>query len=163
MGVDNLAQFSADLDSWINVEVPAEVVAFQKKVHLLVLGCGFSDSQGNMKMAAGLLEMTPVDTGTARANWISSVGAPSGGIVEVEGIRQRNRAALPADFIGAPASAEETDNAMSALAGLKFGENSYIVNNLEYISILEDGGVNRVGHHMVSRSIINAEGVLANG
>jgi hypothetical protein len=165
MASATLAQFNAQIDKWIGVTVPAKAVAFQKKIHFMVLGAAFQDAQGNIRMVSGLLQMTPVDTGRARGNWQSSAGAPAVGTIEgfPKSTRKRGDTPSAADFIGGPPTPTEQEAAAAGLSGLAFGQTSYITNNLPYIAILNDGGVNRVAHHMVERAVANVRSVLAAG
>lgn len=158
-----LAQFNANLDTWIGKTVPGAAIAAQKRLTFMALGCAFLDSQGNVGFIQGVLQFTPVDTGRARGNWQVSAGEPAFGEVPGEWgtKREARKGALSASFVGAPASGDETGRAQSALAGLQFGQRSYISNSLPYIAILNDGGTNRVAHHMVERAVANVRGAVA--
>jgi hypothetical protein len=157
-----LAQFNAGLDRWINESVPAAAVAFHKKVHFMIGGCTFLDDAGNLTLVPGLLNFTRVDTGRARGNWQSSIGAPAEGTIdEGFGPPRRGREIRPAEFVGEPATAEETARAQAALAGLRMGQSTYWTNNLPYVVILNDGGVHRrQGDHMVERAMATTRQML---
>jgi len=66
-----------------------------------------------------VVERTPVDEGNARDSWAMSIGKP-------------------------PSASQKDGNLLSKvinkLKSLRFGQITYIVNNAEYILILEDGG-----------------------
>lgn len=71
-----------------------------------------------------IVEKTPVDTGTARANWQISIG-----------IRKRNKLKRK-DTAGG----DTIVKGIEALTGLGPFEIVFIQNNLDYISVLEEGG-----------------------
>jgi hypothetical protein len=68
---------------------------------------------------------TPVDTGRAKSNWIPSIGTPSTDkIIKEEYDKTGGEAIQKAIDVG---------------AGIKFGSDVYISNNLPYIGRLNDG------------------------
>jgi hypothetical protein len=74
-----------------------------------------------MDVHAAVVLKTPVDTGRARANWFTTIGAPS------------SYSTSDAD----PSAMEE--DLHSVLASFRIGDDVYIVNNLPYINVLEYG------------------------
>lgn len=73
--------------------------------------------------AAQLIDMTPVDTGRARANWTVAVGAPWGDVRDAT------------DKSGQATKSAAT----AALAAYRCGPSIWITNNLPYIERLENG------------------------
>jgi hypothetical protein len=164
MGIRNLDRFKARLDQWGQVHVPEKSLQLQKRVAFLVLGAYFvstemgRDSRGRytrvpqVVAVAGLLQLTPVDSGRARGNYQLTYGSPATGILE--------------DFptgtsTGSAPTSDENMRAMKALSRARPYGRMFIVNNLPYIVVLNDGGVNRVAHHMMERAISNARAALA--
>lgn len=86
-------------------------------------------------LAAALVRLTPVDTGRARSNWITTDGAPTDAIVEEN------------DKSGAPSikSAEAVQP--------KLGRTIFINNNLPYIGWLNNGTDNMKAFNMIPRAI----------
>jgi len=91
-----------------------------------------------------IMERTPVDTGTARVNWEIGVGSipRSVAIILEEG-------AEPEGFV----SQEAWVNGLRELAAIRPGDVAYIVNNIEYIEILEEGSKGRSGAGMVKLTV----------
>ncbi len=80
---------------------------------------------------------TPVDTGRARANWISSVNAAE----------ERND--LPPDKTGQAA----LDQARLTVGRYRLGQSIFLTNNVEYISFLENGSSKQAPNGMVAAAI----------
>lgn len=85
-------------------------------------------------MFSRVIQRTPVDTGRARAGWQVGVGGmPSGS----------DPGPMPkrAKGIGASSSlaqrAEEARDVQAALVGAQLGDTLWLVNNVEYITVLE--------------------------
>lgn len=152
MSVRNLRSFGRDLDRFVE-KLDARTILFQKKVAFLVLGAYIQLASGDIRAQAGVLQLTPVDTGRAVGNWQVTVGSPaSGELSNVFGTAG-----------GARGAAEQfaTARAIRGLSGLRPGQSIWITNNLPYIVVLNDGGVNRQAHHMVERAIGNARAALS--
>ncbi len=153
MGVKNLAQFNRTLDGFLK-DVGEQAVLFQKKAAFMVLGAFLSNDAG-IRAHVGLLQLTPVDTGRAVGNWIVSIGAPAAGEVAGDfgaaGGGEVNRSA---------AVAKVSMQGARALGGLRKGQSIWIVNNLPYIVVLNDGATNRVAHHMLERALDNTTSAL---
>ena len=93
-----------------------------------------------------LIEVTPVDTGWARANWVPSIGHSSN---------------VPATFAGrtptpGEVKAKEAEQAagMAGVLGYKLGRGSvFISNNVTYITLLNDGSSPKAPKMFVQASI----------
>jgi len=82
-----------------------------------------------------IVSKTPVDTGLARSNWQLNVGNP--GYTELP-LRSEE---------------EQTSDNISELAKMQPFQTSYINNNVEYISYLEDGSSDKAPNGMVAISL----------
>jgi hypothetical protein len=102
MGV-NLFQFTqqVELDA---TEMYAALVKFHRAVHLEAL--------------KRIIKRTPVDLGTARSSWMSTIGLPASGDTK---------------------QASAVNQGIAVLASLAPFQTTWITNNLEYISYLEYG------------------------
>lgn len=85
---------------------------------------------------------TPVDTGRLRANWQLGIGE------------------IPEDKIGSPTNIKDsfpvpTEPVLSK--GSTTGKIIYIVNNLPYAEIINDGNASRKGHRMVELALKDAK------
>ena len=90
----------------------------------------------------GIIRDTPVDTGRARGNWQTTVGAPASGEVD------RN---------GASASLAEVEAKTPPGAG----QETYLANDLPYITQLEEGTSKQSPQGMVKRNMDRIERNLA--
>ena len=84
---------------------------------------------------------TPVDTGRARSNWLTSLGKPRTGTVEVG---------------GAP-------NPRSTIAQRKPGQVIFITNNLPYIQRLNEGSSSQAPANFVEMAVMEGERVIRKG
>jgi len=109
-------------------ELAEKAVLFHKKVTL-----------SGMDTA---VRTTRVDTGRARAGWHVAKSDASG----FEGFG-------PGGSAGAPASGAQVVGADAAMAGLRIGESTYIVDNVKYVSFLNDGTIHTGGDHMVEAAL----------
>jgi hypothetical protein len=87
-----------------------------------------------------------------------SIGSPASGELEVAVSAKRSGEAGRA-----AAQGRTTARAASMLSGLGFGQSVWIVNNVPYIVVLNDGGVNRTAHHMLERAISNTRAAIRAG
>ncbi|MEO8278026.1 MAG: hypothetical protein ABI639_17590 [Thermoanaerobaculia bacterium] len=153
MAFVNLAEFNQGLDKF-GKTVERQALLFQKKVAFMVLGAFLSTDAG-IRQHVGLLQLTPVLTGRAVGNYIVSSGSPSTSTSDAgyskSGSQAGNRKA---------AEMRVTVQALSALGSHRFGSSIWICNNLPYIAILNDGGTNRVAHHMLERALTNTRDAL---
>jgi hypothetical protein len=153
MGIKNLGSFSSGLDRLAR-EIDNKALLAQKKLAFLVLGAYLAMPGGGIRASVGVLQLTPVDTGRAVGNWQVSLNSPADGEVEIGGKAEAEGGNSSGNRSAAEAKAQS--RAASAITGAKFGGSIWICNNLPYIVVLNDGGVNRVAHHMVERAIANA-------
>jgi len=88
-----------------------------------------------IKLFTSVIRDTPVDTGRARNNWLTSIKAPAAGTPN-------------------PPSKSAAD-ALSAAAGPlgKLGDDAYLTNNVEYIGYLEYGTPKMAPFVMVRRNM----------
>jgi hypothetical protein len=98
-----------------------------------------------LDMLGAIVQRTPVDTGRARGNWQTTIGAPAGGTVTT------------LDPSGALARAK----ALGALATFKGGSSVFIVNNLPYIVPLEYGSSKQAPAGMVRITLREWRGKVA--
>jgi len=150
MGITNLASFNASLDKFAD-KIEGRSILFQKKVAFLVLGAFVQQAGGGFSAVSGLLQLTPVDTGRAVGNWQVTIGAPAAGTIDSGFGKAKGSGANRAS-----AEAGASRRALSGVSGLRFGQSIWITNNLPYIVVLNDGGVNRTAHHMLERALDNA-------
>jgi len=99
----------------------------------------------------GIVQRTPVLTGRARGNWFATVGSPSG---------EHGERRFGGSVTGEPVTGEEQSKIRSIvqkLEALPLGQSTaFIVNNLDYISKLEDGFSPKAPPNaMVQGTIIN--------
>jgi hypothetical protein len=90
----------------------------------------------------GIIRDTPVDTGRARGNWQTTVGAPASGEI---------------DRLGASASISEVEAKTPPGAG----QETYLSNDLPYIVQLEEGTSKQAPEGMVKRNMDRIERNLA--
>lgn len=90
----------------------------------------------------GIIRDTPVDTGRARGNWQTTVGAPASGEV---------------DRVGASVSIAEVESNTPPGAG----QETYLANDLPYIVQLEEGTSKQAPEGMVKRNMDRIERNLA--
>ena len=86
----------------------------------------------------GIIRDTPVDTGRARGNWQTTVGAPAKGEIDRDG--------------ASPAIAE-----VEAKTPAGAGQETFIANDLPYIEALEDGNSKQAPAGMVKRNMDRIE------
>ena len=86
----------------------------------------------------GIIRDTPVDTGRARGNWQTTVGAPAGGVIERSG--------------ASAAIAEVEANTPKGS-----GQETYLANDLPYIEDLEKGSSKQSPEGMVRRNMDRIE------
>lgn len=160
MGIRNLAAFNAGLDRFAK-KIEARGVAFQKKVAFMLLGA-YVQTGGGVAAVVGVLQLTPVDTGRAVGNWQVSIGSPAEG--EIDAGKPNKKSGQSVSIAGRTrAIAQATRRGVSALSGLRFGQTIWIVNNVAYIVVLNDGGPNRTAHHMLERAVGNTRRSLRSG
>lgn len=84
-----------------------------------------------LDVTANLIEMTPVDTGWARANWVPAIGTPI----------QQDLSAVPATVSNAQSRAGEQQRAMAdVVTGYRLVRGRvFVSNNVPYITRLNDG------------------------
>ena len=93
---------------------------------------------------------TPVDTGRARSNWITSINRPSSQTIEPY---------VPGDKlgIGETANAQAAiDQARTVIETRKSGQSIHITNNLEYIGELNDGSSRQAPANFVGKAVLAA-------
>jgi hypothetical protein len=154
VGAKNLKAFNRGLDKFAK-RIDAKALLFQKKVAFMVLGAFLEIPGAGIRAHSGVIQFTPVDTGRAVGNWQVSIGAPATGEVpNTFGAGGSGKAS---------AQAFAAKNGVQGMAGLKVGQSIWICNNLPYIVVLNDGGVNRTAHHMVERALANTRRALRSG
>ncbi len=163
MGITNLAAFNDGLDRFAK-KVERRGLLFQKKVAFMVLGAYLTTGDGSIRAISGLLQLTPVDTGRAVGNYQVSIGSPATGTLD-DGFRQSYQgksAGRQSLSIGGRNRdiSKVTTRAARALSGLQFGQTIWIVNNLPYIMVLNNGGPKRTAHHMLERALANVRASL---
>ncbi len=97
-----------------------------------------------IEVASSLIRKSPVDTGRFRANWITSILAPSSSTTE------------STDTSGQNAMAAATKQILSA----KLGQTIWISNNLPYAQRLEHGHSQQAPAGMVRITVAEWQGYL---
>ena len=104
---------------------------------------------------ANLVEMTPVDTGWARANWVPSISSPYPGGGQEFPTREARAAA-----VGQGRSVQQAGTA--AVLGYRLSMNAiYITNNVPYIEELNEGSSKKAPAGFVQYAI--AQAIAMNG
>jgi len=95
-----------------------------------------------LELFGSIIKDTPVDTGRARGNWQTSIGAPAAGEVDRlgEGEAIKEVSATVADFSG--------------------GKVIYLANNLVYIKSLEEGGSDQAPAGMIRKNIVRIQQIV---
>ncbi len=131
-------QFEAEMRRWALKNMPL----IGQKIHAAVTEAVY----------IGIVQKTPVLTGRARGNWIPSLSAPS------EEVGDHLNAGV--SLTGVPATSQEREAGKAIkkkLEAVPLGsQTSYVANNLDYISRLEDGHSPKAPPGaMVQNTIIN--------
>jgi hypothetical protein len=93
---------------------------------------------------------TPVDTGRARSNWITTINSPNSGTIDPYS---------PGDKlgIGETANAQAAmDQAKAVVATRMRGQSIHITNNLEYIGELNRGTSKQAPSNFVGKAVLAA-------
>lgn len=108
--------------------VPGTILKLQRALVFLTLGAAVQLSPGRYRRISGVVLLTPVDTGRARASWNVSVGNPD------------RRVPGPGTYrtFASPRYAQE--KARAALVSLGPYQTVWITSSLEYVPVLEFGG-----------------------
>ena len=109
-------------------KVAAMTLLFHKKVTLAGLDTA--------------IRSTPVDTGRLRGGWLVSTRESGSFEYGPDGLSA-----------GAGASAEQLAGADTAMSSLRLGESTFIQDNVDYASFVNDGTVRMAGHHMAEAAI----------
>lgn len=121
-------------------------MAFADDVRRFSVKAGESSDQivraVTLSLFNGIIRDTPVDTGRARGNWQTTVGAPASGEI---------------DRVGASASIAEVE----ANTPTGAGQETYLANDLPYIVQLEEGTSKQSPQGMVKRNMDRIERNLA--
>lgn len=126
-------------------------------LHAKSLASGVSQLIRKVALAADQAAVlaTPVDTGRARANWILSIGSPSAEIVEPVASGTEGSGAR-----GSANAQRALDQAASTLSTRPAGASVTIVNNVEYITFLNDGTSKQAPHGMLPAALAAAQAVV---
>lgn len=120
-----------------------------------------------LTILSDLVQVTPVDTGTALSNWLLTVGAPAAALVPAhfpspKGRVKRGVWEHAVDPV-ATAQANVTptmDAAKAVLATKQPGQTIFITNGVSYISELDQGSSVQAPSGFVDRAIILGEDVI---
>lgn len=107
-----------------------------------------------VQVATNLAQDTPVDTGQAKSNWVTSVGSAYGAYIGPY---------VPGRF-GSTAGANinaAISQAQHAAAMIQIGDTSYVTNNAPYIERLNQGYSLQAPSGFVERSILQAVETIA--
>jgi len=133
----NHAAFGRDLDAWAQKDLKKHVGQFVQKIVFLTLD--------------GVVSLTPVDTGRARANWQVGVNIlPTTELDEQAG----QKGVIAHKGLGGSVTLREA----SAINGIQENDRPYIINNVPYIVALENGHSAQARQGMVELTLarINA-------
>ena len=123
---DSIRSFELNVGHFLDFLMPQKANDVKAKVALQVL--------------TGVVEMTPVDTGHARANWQVTIGnSPATGEIDGEDDPQKNGGGSETIIKGAIVA-----------DGVGVGDDMWIHNNLPYILPLEDGHSEQAPNGMVA-------------
>ena len=112
----NVLEFNLRLDHFATQDVPGLILLATKKLAFDIF--------------AGVVQMTPVDTGRARNNWHMSLNTPDDVVLE----------SATGGAPGQPPTQEHLSEQQQILAGLhQVGIVVWIQNNLVYAPVLEQG------------------------
>jgi len=88
-----------------------------------------------LEVAANLIELTPVDTGWARANWIPNIGGPFEVSISEFSDDDARRAAIPGQ-----AGLQQSQTGLLVAGGYSLSQGPiYVSNNVPYIQVLNTG------------------------
>lgn len=124
-----LRRFEADLDRFVDETIPNDVRDLRDAIAL--------------EVHKGVVMMTPVDEGRARANWQVTAGTPAEGFQDI--------------VFGGNAGAAANHALSAAPAVIAAARDPWmpiwIHNGVPYIRILNDGGAGRRAWHMVEVTV----------
>lgn len=123
-----------------------EISALGKQIEVNV---GKATRATALKILTDVTLATPVDTGRARANWISAVGAPATGIKDWPEKGASGQGASAAIQSGSP-----------IIATAKPGDTIHVTNNLPYIGRLNNGWSKQAPKAFVEKAIKSAIAAL---
>jgi hypothetical protein len=107
-----------------------------------------------MKVFSRVILRTPVDTGRARANWQTTVGAPASGTISADPDTGSNvKAPNPSS-----GSAMSIGTINAAVASVDDDQSIFLTNNLPYIEALENGHSQQSPAGMVAMTLAEFEG-----
>lgn len=109
-----------------------------------------------------ITELTPVDTGRARASWDVSLGAPSDFLPpdvspETRAERKKNKKPKKIEPTMAAAASAQEGKAFDAIALIDAKQPVFIVSNLPYIEALEEGHSKQAPAGMVRLTVAALE------
>lgn len=88
-----------------------------------------------LEVAANLIELTPVDTGWARANWVPNIGGPFEAFVSEFDDDEARRAAVPGQR-----GIQQSATGLLVAGGYSLSQGPvYVTNNVPYIQVLNTG------------------------
>lgn len=123
----NVREFNLKLDQFADVDVPGLILLATKKLAFDIF--------------AGVVQLTPVDTGRARNNWHMSLHTPDDVVLE----------SLSGGKHGDPPAMAHLSEQQQILAGLnEVGVMVWIQNNLVYAPVLEQGHSGQAPQGMVA-------------
>ncbi len=111
MAVLNLQGFTKDLRDF-GITTREAVIAFQKKIAFEALN--------------RVTNKTPVDTGRARGNWQLNIGTIPDSLIDITGEKE-------------PVTSTVLERELGKVKELGFGQIVYVINNVNYITFLEQG------------------------
>lgn len=138
----NVLEFNLRLDHFAQQDVPGLILLATKKLAFDIF--------------AGVVRMTPVDTGRARNNWHMSLNTPDDVVLE----------SATGGGLGSPPAQEHLSEQQQVLAGLnQVGIVVWIQNNLVYAPVLENGWSKQAPAGMVATTLsrVVAEGLAEMG
>jgi hypothetical protein len=124
----NVHAWALEIDHWIDVEVPEEVVN-----RLTVIA---------LEAMRSLIEKTPVDTGRAKGNWQLTLGIPAVGEVDVIDDSPQGTVPSGADM-----------QVLSMMPHWRMPEFIWFHNGVGYIEFLENGTEKMAAVHMLERTV----------
>lgn len=125
-------------------------VRMQKRADALVAATNALVKRVALTADQTVVLATPVDTGRARSNWITTINSPNSGTIDPYS---------PGDKlgIGETANAQAAiDQARTVINTRQPGQSVHITNNLEYIGELNNGSSKQAPANFVGKAVVAA-------
>lgn len=110
-----------------------------------------------LEVAANLIELTPVDTGWARANWVPNIGGPFEAFVSEFDDDDARKAAVPGQR-----GIQQQATGLLVAGGYNINQGAvYVTNNVPYIQVLNTGSSTQAPAAFIQNAIETGVNVAA--